>query len=59
MNKNLLDLAQRIINVDFYGARDAGETVETVAAMIEEKPADVIGFLLDVIEEYQEGSAKE
>lgn len=46
-------LAERIIDVDFYGARDADATPETVAADIRNNPEIVIAWLLDIIEDYQ------
>lgn len=48
-----LELAQRIIDVDFYGAMDAEATPESIAEEIKTKPEAVISFLLDMIEDYQ------
>jgi len=48
-----LELAQRIIDVDFYGMRDAEATPESIANDIETNPEAVIAFLLDMIEDYQ------
>ena len=48
---NIEELAKRIIDVDFYGARDAEATPETVADDIRNNPAAVIEFLLDQIDE--------
>ena len=50
---NTLELAQRIIDIDFYGARDAEATPESIANDIETNPEAVISFLLDMIEDYQ------
>ena len=46
-------LAQRIIDIDFYGARDAEATPESIAEDIKTNPEAVISYLLDMIEEYQ------
>lgn len=50
---DIMDLAQRIIDVDFYGAMDAGATVESVAEDIRNNPAAVIEYLLDTIDDLQ------
>ena len=50
MNK---DLAQRIIDIDPYGARDAEETPETIAEKIKTDPETIIEYLLDIIEDLQ------
>ena len=50
---NTLELAQRIIDVDFYGAMDAGATQESIAEDIKTNPEAVIEYLLDVIDDYQ------
>lgn len=47
------ELAQRIIDLDFYGARDAGETVETMVDNINNYPLAVITWLVEMIEELQ------
>ena len=47
------ELAQRIIDIDFYGARDAEATVESVAEEIATNPEDVIAYLLDMIDDLQ------
>ena len=47
------ELAQRIIDIDFYGARDAEATAESIAEDIKNSPENVIAFLLDMIEDYQ------
>ena len=49
--KNIEALAERIIDIDPYGARDAEATVESVAEDIINNPADVIAWLLDQIDE--------
>ena len=50
---NTLELAQRIIDIDFYGARDSEATPETIANDIKTNPEAVIAFLLDMIDDYQ------
>lgn len=50
---NISELAQRVINVDFFGARDAGATVESVAQDIIIDPLTIINYLLDVIDDLQ------
>ena len=47
------ELAARIIDLDFYGARDAEATPETVAADIELNPLAVIGYLVNMCEDLQ------
>lgn len=49
----LFATAQRIIDVDFYGARDAGATPETVTETIINEPLTVINYLLDMIDDLQ------
>ncbi len=46
-------LAQRIIDIDFYGARDAEATPEAIENDIRNNPEAIIAFLLDMIEDYQ------
>ena len=53
-NKWVYELAQRIIDVDYYGAMDADETPETIAGEIMRDPLEIISGLLDIIEDYQE-----
>lgn len=50
---NIEKLAQRIIDLDFFGARDADATPETVAETIKNEPEQVINYLLDMIEDLQ------
>ena len=50
---NIEKLAQRIIDLDFFGARDADATPETVADDIRNNPAAVIEYLLDMIDDLQ------
>lgn len=50
---NTQELAQRIIDIDFYGARDAEATPEAIENDIRNNPEAIIAFLLDMIEEYQ------
>lgn len=45
------ELAQRIIDIDFYGARDADETPETIAETIKNDPLGVIQWLVELLEE--------
>lgn len=49
----IAELAQRIIDVDYYGAMDADETPETIAELLRNDPLTIISDLLDVIDEYQ------
>ncbi len=49
---NTRELTNRIIDVDFYGMRDADATPETVENDIRNNPEAVIAFLLDMIEDY-------
>jgi len=46
-------LAERIIDIDFWGAQDSGATKESVMHDIENDPATVISYLLDTIDELQ------
>lgn len=48
---NIYELAQRVIDVDFYGARDAGETVESIAHTLQADPLTIVDGLLSYIEE--------
>lgn len=50
---DIMELAKRIIDIDFYGARDAEETPETVAEKIKNEPEVVIEYLVSIIEDYQ------
>ena len=47
-------MAEAIINIDFYGARDAGETAESIAEKIKTEPETIIHFLLDHIDNLTE-----
>ena len=47
------ELAARIIDLDFYGARDAEYTPGMVAADIETNPLAVIEYLVDMCEDLQ------
>lgn len=47
------ELAQRVIDVDYYGAMDADATIESVSDDIINRPLEIINYLLDVIEDYQ------
>lgn len=46
---NINNLAERIIDLDFYGFKDADGNVESVAQSIKEDPVLVISWLLDYI----------
>ena len=48
-----LELAQRIIDVDFYGAMDADATPQSIAETIKTNPETIIEFLLGMVEDYQ------
>lgn len=50
----MIELAQKIYNIDIYEARDNDETPESIAEMIENDPVSIIRYLVDVIEEMQE-----
>lgn len=50
---NRLALASRIIDVDYWGARDAEATEYTIANDIENDPEKVIEYLLNIIEDLQ------
>lgn len=45
-----LELANRIIDLDIYNARDYEETPETIAETIQNDPDTIIEYLLDVID---------
>ena len=49
----ILELAERVYNVDVWEARNNDETPETLAEAIKKNPCGIIRFLLDVIDEYQ------
>lgn len=53
MNENIIKLAHRLLDLDPYEARDNGETVETISALIVNSPEYIIEKLLDTIEELQ------
>ena len=55
MKKEILiqELSQRIIDLDFYGARDADYTSDMVADDIENNPLAVIEYLVNMCEELQ------
>lgn len=50
---DIYETAQRIIDVDIFGARDADATVESVTQDITNEPLTVINYLLDVIDDLQ------
>lgn len=49
----LKELAERVIDLDFYGARDAEATTESVMLDIAYRPESVIEYLLDMIDDLQ------
>ena len=55
MKKEILiqELSQRIIDLDFYGARDAETTPEMIADDIVNNPLAVIEYLVNMCEELQ------
>ena len=54
MDKTMIyDTARRVYNLDLYEAQDNGETVDSIAEMIEAEPFTVIDYLLDIIDELQ------
>lgn len=52
-NVMIYETAARVYNLDLYEAQDNGETVESIACMIENDPAIIIDYLLDIIDELQ------
>ena len=52
-NVMIYDTANRVYNLDLYEAKDNGETVESIAGMIENDPAIIIDYLLDIIDDLQ------
>lgn len=53
MNSTIKELAQRIIDTDFWAARDAGADIDIIMDEIKFRPNDVIEYLLDYIDELQ------
>ena len=51
--ENIIDIANRIIDLDPYGARDAEETPESIAEKIKTDPESIILYLLEVVEDLQ------
>ena len=49
----IYDTAARVYNLDLYEAQDNGESVESIAGMVENDPAIIIDYLLDIIDELQ------
>lgn len=47
------ELAQRIYDLDIYEARDNDATPESIADDIKNYPLDVMGYLLDLIEDFR------
>lgn len=52
--KEVLELAERVYNVDIYEARNNDQTPETLADAIMKNPTGIIRFLLDQIEDIKE-----
>jgi len=52
-NVMIYDTANRVYNLDLYEAQDNGETIESIAGMIENDPAIIIDYLLDIIDDLQ------
>ena len=50
---DIMELAERIYNVDIYEAQNNDETPETLAKTIREMPEGIIRFLLDRIEDLE------
>lgn len=49
----ILELAERVYNVDIWEARNNDETPETLAEAIRTNPNGIIRFLLDRIEDLE------
>ena len=49
----ILELAERVYNVDIWEARNNDETPETLAEAIKKNPCGIIRFLLDRIEDLE------
>jgi hypothetical protein len=47
------DLAARVYSLDIYEARNNDETPETIAETIRTNPAEIIKYLLDIIDDLQ------
>jgi len=47
-------IAEKLIDLDPFGARDADATKESVIHDIETDPVSIISYLLDYIDELQE-----
>ena len=50
---DLMSIAQRIYDIDPWGARNEDATPETIAESIKDDPIPVIMYLLETIEELQ------
>lgn len=53
-NQWIEELAYRIIDVDYYGAMDADESLESIVDELKNDPLTIISDLLDVIADYQD-----
>ena len=53
IDAELLELAERVYNVDIYEAWNNDETPATLAEAIENNPRGIIRFLLDRVEELE------
>lgn len=51
--ENIIDIANKIIDLDPYRARDAEETPESIAEKIKTDPESIILYLLEVVEDLQ------
>lgn len=47
------ELAQRLYDLDIYGAQDCDETPETIADTIKVDPLSIIEHLVDIVEDLQ------
>jgi len=50
---DIMSIAQRIYDIDPWGARNEDATPETIAESIKDDPIPVIMYLLETIEELQ------
>lgn len=46
-----LEVAKRLYNLDYFGFKEVGESVESIAKKIEEDPNHIILFLVDQVDE--------
>ncbi len=50
---DIMSIAQRVFDIDPWGARNEDATPESIAESIKDDPLPVIQYLLEVIEELQ------